>query len=280
VSSVVVTGASTGIGWACVKVLISSGFRVFGSVRRQQDADRLSSEFGADFTPLIFDVTDASAVAAAAKQVEAALGGETLMGLVNNAGIAVPGPLLGMKIEEFTRQISVNLTGQLIVTQSFAPLLGVGSARRGRSGRIVMISSVSGRNAMPFLGPYSASKFALEGMSESLRRELMLFGIEVIIVAPGTVATPIWDKAEALDVTPFANTPYARALERLRFLMIAGGKKGLPAQRIGETVKTALTATAPKTRYTVTPVPVQNWMANMLPKRVIDGLIARRLGLK
>jgi NAD(P)-dependent dehydrogenase (short-subunit alcohol dehydrogenase family) len=280
VKSVVVTGASTGIGWACVKILISSGFRVFGSVRKPQDADRLSNEFGANFTPLIFDVTDAAGVAAASTQVEAAIGDETLMGLVNNAGIAVPGPLLGMKIEEFTRQISVNLTGQLIVTQSFAPLLGAGRARRGGPGRIVMISSVSGRNAMPFLGPYSASKFALEGMSESLRRELMLFGVDVIIVAPGTVATPIWDKAETLDVTPFAGTPYTRALERLRFLMIAGGKKGLPAERIGETVKTALTAPHPKTRYTVTPVPFQNWLANALPKRVVDGMIARRLGLK
>lgn len=279
-STVVVTGASTGIGWACVKVLIAGGFRVFGGVRRQQDAERLSREFGANFSPLIFDVTDAAAVAAASSQVEAALGGETLTGLVNNAGIAVPGPLLWMKIEDFTRQISVNLTGQLIVTQGFAPLLGVDRTRRGAPGRIVMISSVSGRSAMPFLGPYSASKFALEGLSESLRRELMLFGIEVIIVAPGTVATPIWDKAESLDVTPFADTPYARALERLRFLMIAGGKKGLPAERIGETVKTALTASNPKTRYTVTPVPVQNWMANRLPKRVVDRMIARRLGLK
>jgi NAD(P)-dependent dehydrogenase (short-subunit alcohol dehydrogenase family) len=280
VSTVVVTGASTGIGWACVKVLIASGFRVFGSVRSQQDAERLSTEFGANFSPLIFDVTDAAAVAAASSQVEAVLGGETLAGLVNNAGIAVPGPLLRMKIEDFTRQISVNLTGQLIVTQGFAPLLGVDRTRRGAPGRIVMISSVSGRNAFPFLGPYSASKFALEGLSESLRRELMLFGIEVIIVAPGTVATPIWDKAESLDVAPFADTPYARPLERLRLLMIAGGKKGLPAERIGETVKTALTASAPKTRYTVTPVPIQNWMANILPKRVMDKMIARRLGLK
>jgi NAD(P)-dependent dehydrogenase (short-subunit alcohol dehydrogenase family) len=280
VSTVVVTGASTGIGWACVKVLIAGGFRVFGSVRRQQDAERLSTEFGANFTPLMFDVTDAAAVATAVKQVEAALEGETLAGLVNNAGVAVPGPLLWLKIEDFTRQISVNLTGQLIVTQAFAPLLGTERTRRGAPGRIVMISSVSGRNGFPFLGPYCASKFALEGLSESLRRELMLFGIEVIIVAPGTVATPIWDKAEALDVTPFANTPYARALEKLRFFMIDSGKKGLPPERIGETIKTALTASIPKTRYTVTPVPIQNWMANSLPKRVVDRMIARRLGLK
>lgn len=189
--SVIVTGASTGIGWGCVKVLIASGIRVFGSVRKRIDADRLSKEFGTNFRPLIFDVTDAAAVAAGAKEVEAALGDETLFGLVNNAGIAVPGPLLYQEIDDFKHQITVNLVGQLIVTQAFAPLLGVDRSRRGAPGRIVMMSSVAGRNASPFVGAYSASKFALEGLSESLRRELMLFGIDVIIVAPGAVATPI-----------------------------------------------------------------------------------------
>src|SRR5262249_47315029 len=176
----------------CVKVLIASGFHVFGSLRKQTDADRLSKEFGANFTPLIFDVTDEAAVAAGARQVEAALGGETLFGLVNNAGIAVPGPLLYTKIDDFKQQIEVNLTGQLIVSQALAPLLGADRSRKGVPGRIVMISSVGGKNASPFVGPYNASKFALEGMSESLRRELMLFGIDVVIVAPGAVATPIW----------------------------------------------------------------------------------------
>src|SRR6516164_278859 len=121
--TVVVTGASTGIGWGCVKVLIASGFRVFGSVRKQIDADRLSTEFGTNFTPLIFDVTSKAAVAAGAKKVKIALGDETLFGLVNNAGIAVPGPLLYLKIDDFKHQIAVNLIGQLIVTQAFTPLL-------------------------------------------------------------------------------------------------------------------------------------------------------------
>jgi NAD(P)-dependent dehydrogenase (short-subunit alcohol dehydrogenase family) len=278
--TVVVTGASSGIGWGCVKALIAGGFRVFGSVRRHADADRLSTEFGANFTPLIFDVTDAAAVAAGAAQVDAALGGATLFGLVNNAGIAVPGPLLLVKIEDFERQIAVNLTGQLIVTQAFAPLLGVDRSRNGTPGRIVMISSVSGKNARPFLGPYSASKFALEGMSESLRRELLMFGLEVIIVAPGTVATPIWDRANAADIAPFAGTPYAHALEKLKIFMVTNGKKGLPPEQLGEVVKSALTAVKPKTRYTVTPHPVENMLLNMLPKRLVDNLIARRLGLK
>ena len=179
--SVVVTGASTGIGWACLKVLIAGGFRVFGGVRKQADADRLAKEFGANFTPLLFDVTDAAAVAAAAGKVRAALGGETLFGLVNNAGIAVPGPLLELSVEDFRRQIDVNLIGQFIVTQAFGPLLGADRSLKGPPGRIVMISSISGKTAFPFGGAYAASKFGLEGLSEALRRELMIFGVDVIV---------------------------------------------------------------------------------------------------
>ena len=154
-------------------------------------------------------MTDEAAVAAAAKQVDAALRGETLFGLVNNAGIAMPGPLLYQKIEDFKQQIAVNLVGHLIVIQAFAPLLGADRARKGAPGRIVMISSAGGKNASPFLGAYNASKFALEGMSESLRRELILFGIDVIVVAPGTVATTMWDRPDAINVAAFADTPYA-----------------------------------------------------------------------
>lgn len=277
--SVVVTGASSGIGWGCVKVLIAAGFRVFGSVRKQADADRLAREFGANFTPLLFDITDEAAVAAGTKQVADLLGGETLAGLVNNAGVAVPGPLLYLQIDDFKRQIEINLTGQLIVTQAFLPLLGADRARKGPPGRIVMISSVGGRNAMPFVGPYCASKFALEGLSESLRRELMLFGIDVVVIAPGAVATPIWDKADAVDIAPFANTPYAAPLDKIKSYMIANGRKGLPPERIGEAVKAALTVAKPKTRYTVTPEPLQNFMVNNLPKRLVDRMIGRRLGL-
>jgi NAD(P)-dependent dehydrogenase (short-subunit alcohol dehydrogenase family) len=278
--SVVVTGVSTGIGWGCVKVLIAGGFRVFGSVRNQADAERLKKEFGSNYTPLIFDVTDQTAVAAGAKEVEAALAGETLAGLVNNAGIAVPGPLLELKIEEFEHQLTVNLTGPLIVTQAFSRLLGVDRSLRGAPGRIVMMSSVGGKNAMPFLGPYCASKFGLEGMSESLRRELMIFGVDVIVIAPGTIATPIWAKADAVDAATFADSVYAPAIARLKRYMISNGTEGLPPERIGEAVKTALTAARPKTRYTITPNPLQNLMALTLPKRIVDGVVARRLGLR
>jgi NAD(P)-dependent dehydrogenase (short-subunit alcohol dehydrogenase family) len=278
--SVVVTGASTGIGWGCAKVLTKSGFRVFGSVRKQADADRLVQELGPNFIPLIFDVTNEAAVAAAANQVDVALRGETLFGLVNNAGIAVPGPLLYQKIEDFKQQITVNVIGPLIVTQTFARLLGADRDQRGPPGRIVMISSVGGRNASPFLGAYNASKFALEGMSESLRRELIPFGIDVIVVAPGTVATSIWDRPDAINVAEFAHTPYASALAKLKVHMITNGRRGLPPEQLGETVKTALTAARPKARYTVTPDPIETLVANALPKRVVDHIIAGRLGLQ
>jgi NAD(P)-dependent dehydrogenase (short-subunit alcohol dehydrogenase family) len=278
--SVVVTGASTGIGWGCVKVLAANGFHVFGSVRKQADADRLSKEFGAAFTPLIFDVTDAAAVAAGARQVEAALKGATLAGLVNNAGIANPGPLLHIDVDNFRQQMEVNVTGQLIVTQAFAPLLGARpDAKTQAPGRIVMMSSVGGKVSSPFVGPYNASKFALEGLSEALRRELMIYGVDVIVVAPGAIATPIWDKADSIDVTRYDNTPYAKSLAMVKKYMVDLGRKGLPPERIGETVRTALTASSPKTRYVVTPEPLTNWMSLNMPKRMIDRTIAKRLGL-
>lgn len=278
--SVVVTGSSTGIGWGISKVLVGKGFRVFGSVRKPADGERLQKEFGPAYVPVVFDITDEAAVARGAEQVAAALGGDTLSGLVNNAGIAVAGPLLYLKLDEFRHQIEVNLTGQLIVTQAFAPLLGADRSRNGAPGRIVMISSVGGKNASPFVGPYSASKFALEGMSESLRRELMIFGIDVIVIAPGAVATPIWDKADQVDVTQYANTPYAGPLNGVKDYMITNGKKGLPPEKLGEAVHMALTTAKPKVRYTVTPDPVQNFMVNTLPKRMVDNMIAGQLGLK
>ncbi len=277
--SVVVTGVSTGIGWGCAKVLIGKGFRVFGSVRKAADAERLSAEFGPTFVPLIFDVTDEAAVRGEAARVRGMLNGELLAGLVNNAGVAVAGPLMHLAIDDFRQQIEINLTGVLIVTQAFAPLLGAEPGADGKPGRIVNISSVGGRNGSPFLGPYSASKFALEGFSESLRRELLLFGVDVIVVAPGAVATPIWAKAEQLDMTPYANTAYAPALTKIRDYMVASGAKGLKPEVLGEAVWTALTTAAPKVRYTVTPSPIENLMTGLMPKRMMDKAIGGRLGL-
>src|SRR6202171_1916049 len=152
---VVITGASTGIGWATAKLLVDRGYRVFGSVRKQADADRLKREFGANFTPLLFDVTDEAAVLAAGREVRAALNGETLFGLVNNAGIAVAGPVLELAAVGFARPMDVNVTGPIISTQAFGPLLGSDPSLKGPRGRIVMISSVAGKNGNPLMSAYS-----------------------------------------------------------------------------------------------------------------------------
>ena len=277
--SVVITGASTGIGWATAKLLIERGFRVFGSVRKQADADRLRGEFGANFTPLLFDVTNEAAVLAAAREVRAALGGETLFGLVNNAGIAVAGPVLELAADEFRRQMDVNIIGPIISTQAFGPLLGSDPSLKGPRGRIVMISSVAGKNGNPLMSAYSASKFAIEGLSESLRREMMLFGIDVIIIAPGAVKTPIWSKAEEVDISAYRNSPFFPALERIRKFMLQLGETGLPAEKIAERIAEALTSASPKVRYQITPDPIRHLMTAVLPKRMVDKIIAKRLGL-
>jgi NAD(P)-dependent dehydrogenase (short-subunit alcohol dehydrogenase family) len=276
---VVVTGASVGIGYGITKVLVKKGFHVFGSVRKPADAARLANVFGASVTALMFDVTDASAVNTGAEQVAAALAGETLTGLVNNAGIFVSGPLLHLPIDDFEKQLRINVTGQLIVTQAFAPLLGTAPDRIGNAGRIVMISSVGGKNAMPFTGAYNTSKFALEGLSESLRRELMLLGIDVVVVAPGAVATPLWDKVEAADASRFSDTPFAEGMDVMHKYMLDIGHKGLKPERLGRAVYRALTTSRPKTRYVVTPAKFENFMANNLPKRMVDRAIAARFAL-
>jgi NAD(P)-dependent dehydrogenase (short-subunit alcohol dehydrogenase family) len=277
--SVVITGTSTGIGWGTAKVLIANGFRVFGSVRKTSDAERLSAEFGDAFVPLLFDVTDEAAVTAAAAQVRAALGGEKLAGLVNNAGVAVFGPLIELPVAQFRLQIEINLIGMVITIKAFAPLLGVDPQLKGPPGRIVNISSVGGRIALPFGAPYNASKFAVEGLSESLRRELLPFRIDVIVIGPGTAATAIWEKGEQVDITPYLSTPFGAPLERLRELSRVEAKRGLPPERIGRVVMLALTVARPKVRYAVSPQPFLSFMLRTLPKRVVDRLIGGQLGL-
>jgi NAD(P)-dependent dehydrogenase (short-subunit alcohol dehydrogenase family) len=277
--SVVITGASTGIGWATAKLLLDRGFRVFGSVRKPGDADRLKGEFGANFTPLLFDITDEAAVLAAAREVRNVLNGETLAGLVNNAGIAVAGPLLQLAAGEFRRQLDINVIGPIVSTQAFGPLLGADPSLKGPKGRIVMISSVAGKSGNPMASAYSASKHAIEGLSESLRRELMLFGIDVVIVAPGAVKTPIWGKAEGVDMSAYGNSPYAPALEKVRQFTRHLGDIGLPPEKIAEVIVEALTAAHPKVRYQITPDPMRHLITGMLPKRMVDRIIAKRLGL-
>jgi len=277
--SLVITGVSTGIGHSVARLAIAHGWRVFGSVRSEADAERLMNEFGAAFTPLLFDVRDEAAVFAAAKEVRASLGSQTLNGLVNNAGVGFAGPLLHQPLDEFRTVIDTNVLGTLMASRAFAPLLGADQTLSGKKGRIVNITSIAGKIGQPFAGAYVASKFALEGLSESLRRELMLFGIDVIIVAPGAVKTPIWSKADEIDVSGYRNSPFFPALERVRKFMLHLGEIGLPPEKIAAAIAEALTSPRPKVRYQITPDPMRHLILSLLPKRTVDKIIAKRLGL-
>lgn len=277
--AVVVTGASSGIGRAAVAKAVGEGAHVFASVRKEADAESLKQAFGEAVTPLLFDVADEAAVRAGAAKVAAALGARRLFGLVNNAGVAVPGPLLHLDTEELRRQFEVNLFGVHNVTRAFADLLGADPQRTGKSGRIVMISSVGGQNGAPFVGPYAASKFALEGYSQSLRRELMLYGIDVIVIGPGAIATPIWDKAEQGDLKRFENTPYAPMLKGVAEYMVAQGRQGLPASEVGDLIWRCLTHPKPMTRYSILRRPfMDRTLPRLMNPRAVDRIIAKRLG--
>jgi NAD(P)-dependent dehydrogenase (short-subunit alcohol dehydrogenase family) len=279
-SDAVITGASTGIGRGAVKVLIGRGWRVFAGVRKSADAASLRQEFGAKVVPLVFDVTDGMGVRSAAAEVRKQLAGRTLKGLVNNAGMGIGGPLMHQPIDEIRRVLEVNVLGPVRVAQAFLPQLGADQSLSGGPGRVINITSVGGKIAPPFLGDYAMSKHALEAFSESLRRELMIYGIDVIAIGPGAVVTPIWDKAEQTDDRPYAKTDYAAALKAFKQRFIAEGRKGLPPERIGEAIHHALTAPKPRARYAVLRGRFINWtLPNFLPKRVVDRLIAAQVGL-
>ncbi|MBL8568072.1 MAG: SDR family NAD(P)-dependent oxidoreductase [Phreatobacter sp.] len=279
--SVVVTGVSTGIGAAIAADLCRRGWRVFGTVRRMDDADRLASELGSNFTPVIADVTDVDSLSRAAATVAEALDGASLDGLVCNAGISIPGPILHQPLEELDRQWKVNVLGQVATVQAFGSLLGAREGFAGKPGRIVMMSSVSGRLSWPVVGGYAASKHALEAISHSLRRELIPFGVDVVIVGPGPIATPIWEKSAAgVDRSLYQATIYGPLIERFEKEVLARAKDALPPEAVADVVHTALTAETPKVRYAITPAPLMNWLLPlMLPARWLDRIAAKRLGL-
>ena len=279
-NAVVVTGVSTGIGWGITQTLTRKGLHVFGSVRKAADAERLAKDFPSYFTPVLFDVTDEAAVQAGADVVRKALNGKTLLGVVNNAGIATPGPVLHQPVKDYRQQIEVNLIGAFIVSQAFAPLLGSDRSLQGKPGRIVNITSLGGKIGSPFLSGYCSAKHGLEGLSESLRRELLLYGIDVIIVGPGAVKTPIWDKAEAMDTSAFARTDYGPAMSKFSEFLARGARDGLPVERVGELVHRVLTTAKPKVRYALAPDILFDWIIpRVLPRRMVDRFFAQRLGL-
>jgi NAD(P)-dependent dehydrogenase (short-subunit alcohol dehydrogenase family) len=276
---VVVTGVSTGIGWGTTKVLLSKGFRVFGTVRKQADADRLQTDFGNGFVPLMMDITDVDAVYEAAQKVGSMIGDRNLTGLVNNAGIVVSGPLLYLRPSEYRRQLDVNMIAPLVVIQAFAPLLGTDKKRQGPAGRIVNITSSGAKVPIPLLGAYSASKSGLEGMSDVLRLELMLFGIDLVMIEPGFVNTTMYDKGEKEDLSEFKPTEYWNAVQNFQKFVVAEGRKGFSPERLGEAVHLALSTAKPKARYAVIKQRFKNWiLPRLLPARMLDAVVAKQLG--
>jgi NAD(P)-dependent dehydrogenase (short-subunit alcohol dehydrogenase family) len=275
-----ITGTVSGIGRATTERLVAEGWHVFATVMTQTEADDVKSAFGEAVTALIVDVTDAASIARAASQVEEALDGRRLDGLVNNAGVAMGGPAMELPIEEFQHQMDINVTGVLRVTQAFGPLLGTDKARTGTPGRIVMLSSVAGQLGSPFMAPYVASKHAVEGLSKCLRIELQHYGIKVIMIEPGMVATPIWEKAGEVDATPYHNSPLYPAMTRFRDFLTAMGPKGLKPEVIADRIFRALTEPEPRLAYAVVPDRFNNWtLPKLMPARMLDRIIARRAGI-
>jgi len=271
--NIVVTGASSGIGEACALRLDQLGFNVFAGVRKQTDGDALKAKASDRLTPLLLDVTSVPSITRAARTV----GDVPLAGLVNNAGIVVAGPLELVPIELWRKQFEVNVIGQVAVTQAFLPML-----RSGR-GRIVNMGSVAGRSALPYSGPYCSSKYALEGISDSLRMEMQTWGIFVSIIEPGAIKTPIWDKsvAEANDALSAAPQPllelYRTAIAKLKKGAQLAEKRASPVEDVVKAVEHALTAPKPKTRYVVGSDAKLRMRLNILPDRTRDSLILKQV---
>lgn len=290
--SVLITGASTGIGRAAAQRLDRGGWRVFAGVRKQKDADALAAAGSERLVPLILDVTEQGQIEAAAERIGERAG--ALHGLVNNAGIAVPGPLETLPIDDFRRQVEVNLTAQVAVTQAMLPLIrrapvvpfGPPASARNRAagatrGRIVFVSSIGGRVAFPFAGAYHAAKFGIEAVGDVFRQELMPWDIEVSIVEPGSIDTPIWDRgqSEADAIGDRASAAqeqlYGQAIEGFRHVTRETAERGISPEKVAEAIEHALTARRPRARYLVgADAKVQARLGPVIPTRLWDRIVA------
>ncbi|MCI0777114.1 MAG: SDR family oxidoreductase [Chloroflexi bacterium] len=278
--SVVITGASTGIGEACALRMDRLGWRVFAGVRKEADGLALKANASDKLTPIMLDVTEQQTIDASAELVTAAVGESGLAGLINNAGVGVGGPLEFIEVDELRRQLEVNVIGQIAVTQAFMPLI------RKSTGRIVNMGSIGGRMATPFLGPYNASKFAMEALTDSLRQELHPWGIHVSIIEPGSISTPIWDKSKAAidelkeTLPEQAMMLYGETVEAVEKALIKFEAAGIPPDEVAKFAEHALTARTPKTRYVVgRDAQLQRMLVKWAPDRVRDMLVRSQLGL-
>ena len=277
---VLVTGASTGIGAACALACARHGMSVFAGVRDLQAGEALKGGVDGSLIPVQLDVTDENSIRQAADLVRLTVGEAGLSGLVNNAGIAIGSPLEVIPIAQLRKQFDVNVIGQIAVTQAVLPLL------RQARGRIVNMGSIAGRGTIPMMGPYSASKFALEALTDALRLELRPWGIEVSIIEPGAIATPIWEKSlkTALDVeshvTEEGRRLYGEAARRVREAVDQASQRAIPTDAVVEALLHALTSARPKTRYLVgTDARIRAMMVKWLPDRMQDWILRKVLKL-
>jgi NAD(P)-dependent dehydrogenase (short-subunit alcohol dehydrogenase family) len=280
-TGVVITGASTGIGAACALVLDKLGYRVFAGLRDKADGEPLIGSVSPRLMPIGLDVTDAASIAAAVHTVKAMVGEHGLAGLVNNAGIAVAGPIEALPITEWRRQFEVNVFGAVAVTQAFLPLLRQGS------GRVINIGSMSGRVALPFMAPYSASKHALSAVTDALRLELSPWGIRVALIEPGAIATPIWGKTrKEVDAWDRGwnhdmRTLYGPTFIRVKEFASKAGAQAPPPGIVVDAVVHALRSRFPKARYLVgRDTKIRAALAMVLPDRLHDWLISKVIGLR
>ncbi len=278
--TVLITGASTGIGAACALHLDRLGFWVFAGVRKEHDAASLKARSSGRLLPVLLDVTDETSIKTVQGLVSERVGNHGLYGLVNNAGIAVAGPLEAVPIDHLRRQLEVNVIGQVAVIQAFLPLI-----RRAR-GRIINMGSIAGRAAMPLMGPYAASKFALEAITDALRLEVQQWGIQLSIIEPGAIATPIWEKsgkqAAGLEAQtkPELRELYREVVTGVRNVVERAAERAIPAEIVARVVEKALTAARPKTRYLVgTDAKLRALMVKLLPDRLSDKVLIWALNL-
>ena len=272
--SVVITGASTGIGRACTLHMDRLGWRVFAGIRNESDAAWLRKECSPLLSTLFLDVTNLESVEAAAQVVDEAVGESGLTGLINNAGIPYGGPVEFLDLDKVRALFEVNFFGVISVTQAFLPLL-----RLGR-GRILNVSSINGLISAPFISPYSSGKFALEALSDSMRIELHPWGIDVALLEPGAIATPIWDKGADVLKSLLEQTPpkkfrlYGTVVARLEGLF---RQHGIPPGEVAKAAAHALTSHRPKTRYVIGPDAVLIFFLKHLPDRLRDRIILSQL---
>tara|TARA_Y100001970_G_scaffold8767_1_gene10161 strand:+ start:3211 stop:4083 length:873 start_codon:yes stop_codon:yes gene_type:complete len=279
--TVLITGISTGIGKSIAEKLLENNFYVIGSVRKDEDADILKNKYKEKFDYVTFDVTDKSAINESKEKVEAILekNKSYLCCIINNAGVALGGPLRYLDTEIYRKQFDVNFFGLIDVTKTFLDLL-IESNTRPLKNKIINIGSISGKRSYPFVGPYTSSKFALEGLTDSLRRELLIHDVDVVLIEPGPIKTEIWNKVPDIEKNPFIKTEYEDSLRKFNQVYIQMGKNGLNSDLIGNLVYKTLLTNKPKTRYVITPGKLMNYIIpGFLPDRWVDKLIGKMLGL-